>query len=152
MIFFCDLKKVEWLSYIKLDKNREEQIQSCFKCAIEFHYPKNILEFKDIIEEFKVRSRASKTTTDITNEYDSLTSFYGENKKRDRLIVTDETSGLAERSEKFTSFLTVARKFRYHCVCIFHIIRPEKAIWISVISQTNIFNIFPASVPFNSIK
>ena len=78
--FFGDLK-VEWLSYIKLDKIREAQIQSCFKYEIEFNYPKNVIEFEDIIEEFKVRSKASETI-DVDNELNHLTSFYGENKKK----------------------------------------------------------------------
>ena len=65
--------------------------------------------------------------------------------KKDRHIVMDNVFGLAD-------FLTVARKFSYHYVYIFHIIHPEKTIWRSIISQTNIFYIFPASVPFNSIK
>ena len=50
------------------------------------------------------------------------------------------------------SILTVTRKFGYHCVYIFHNIFLEKAISISIISQTNIFNIFPPSVPLNSVR
>ena len=122
------------------------------KCEIEFHYPKDLVEFDDIIEEFKLRLKATETTSDIDNELNYLTSCYGENKKRDRLIVMDNVSGLADRSEKFTSFLTVARRFSYHCVYIFRIIFPEKAIWRSIILQTNIFNIFSPSVSFNSVK
>ena len=108
------MKKVEWLSYIKLNKGGEVQIQSCFECAIAFHYLKNILEFDDIIEELKVRSRASETTTDFNDKFDYVNYFYDEN---NQLIVMD-VSGLADRSEKFTSFLNVAQKFRYHCVYI----------------------------------
>lgn len=52
----------------------------------------------------------------------------------------------------FASFLTTAHKLRYHCIHIFYNIFPEKAIWRSLICQTNIFNIFPVSVPLNSVK
>ena len=45
---------MEWISYIELDEVREAQIQSCFKCNVEFHYPTSILEFKDVLENFKV--------------------------------------------------------------------------------------------------
>ena len=62
IIFFSNLKKVEWISYIELDEVREVQIQSCFKCNAEFHYPTSILEFKDVLENFKVQSRASSET------------------------------------------------------------------------------------------
>lgn len=59
---------------------------------------------------------------------------------------------LADRSDKFVSFLTTTRKFRYHCVHIFHVIFLEKAIWRSLFSLTNIFNTFLASIPLNSVK
>ena len=40
-IFFGRLIKVEWFSYIKLDKAKEAKMESCFDCKLEFHYPKN---------------------------------------------------------------------------------------------------------------
>lgn len=49
------------------------------------------------------------------------------------------------------SFLTTARKFNYNYVYIFHVIYPEKFIWRCIVSQTNIFNIFTASVSLNSV-
>ena len=64
----------------------------------------------------------------------------------------DDVSGLADESKSFASFLTVAGKQRYRCVYIFHTIFPEKAIWRSILSQTNIFNIFPATVPLPSVR
>ena len=65
-------------------------------------------------------------------------SEYGENKKIERPIVTEDVSGLANRSNTFANFLTVTRKFGYHCLYIFHIILPEKQNWKKIISQTNI--------------
>ena len=64
----------------------------------------------------------------------------------------DNVLGLADESKKFTSFLTVARKFNYTCVYIFNIIYPEKTTWRTILSQTNIFNIFPASVSMSHVK
>ena len=64
----------------------------------------------------------------------------------------DDVSGLADESKKFAAFLTVTRKYSYSCVYIFHTIFPEKANWRLILSQTNIFNIFPASVPINSVR
>ena len=49
-------------------------------------------------------------------------------------------------------FLTVARKFNYKCVYIFHPIYPKKSIWRTILSQTNIFNIFPTSVSLASAR
>ena len=36
--FFGKLKKTEWVSYIKLTKEREAEIESCFACQCKFHY------------------------------------------------------------------------------------------------------------------
>ena len=76
--------KAEWVSYIQLNMTREAKIQSCCNCELQFHYPK---------------------TLDLDNSY-------GENIKTDLPIVLDDFSGLADCSKNFTSFLTVARKFR----------------------------------------
>ena len=48
--------------------------------------------------------------------------------------------------------MTVARKFCYHCLYIFHTIHPEKSIWKTILSQTNLLNTFPASVPIGTVK
>ena len=64
----------------------------------------------------------------------------------------DDVSGLADTSSKFASFLTVARKFKYHWLYIFHTIHREKSIWKTILSQTNLLNIFPASVPIETVK
>ena len=46
----------------------------------------------------------------------------------------------------------MARKFSYTCIYIFHTIYPEKSIWRTIISQTNIFNIFLANVLLASVE
>ena len=60
-------------------------------------------------------------------------------------------SGIADNCKKFAEFLTICRKYRYHCIYIFHIIAPESQILKKILSQTNIFNIFPLSVWYNTI-
>ena len=64
----------------------------------------------------------------------------------------DGVSGLADESKKFAAFLSVTRKYNYNCVYIFHTVFPEKNNWRLILSQTNIFNIFPASVCINSFR
>ena len=49
------------------------------------------------------------------------------------------------------TFLTVTRKYNYNSIYIFHTVFPEKSNWRLILSHTNIFNIFPASVPINSV-
>ena len=145
--FFGELKNAKWVSGIKLTTSREAEIESNFSCDISFYYPNDINDLADVIEEFKVEAVSEKTD----NENRNVTVF-GEKIDRDRLIVFDDVSGLADNSNKFVNFLTVARKYKYNCVYIFHTIYPEKAAWKTILSQTNIFNIFPASVSLNSVK
>ena len=40
-------------------------------------------------------------------------------KKMDRLIVMDDVPGVADISRKFETFLTVSRKFGYHCIYVY---------------------------------
>ena len=48
--------------------------------------------------------------------------------------------------------MIVARKYNYNCNYIFHTIYPEKTNWQTILSQTNIYNIFPATVLLNSVR
>ena len=57
----------------------------------------------------------------------------------------DNVSSVADISKKSAIFLTVSRKFGYHCGYVFHVIATSQ-IWQKIISQTNIFNVFPSSV------
>ena len=161
--FFGDLVKAEWVSYVKLDKQGEAELQSCFDSQLDFYYPRNRDRFDELLEYFKTKS-SSVEPDDTHSDQDFSTDIvnygenYGEKSQRNRLIVMDDVSGLSDLSVKFASFLTffkffsVARKFRYHCLYIFHTIHPEKSIWKTILSQTNLLNIFPASVPISTVK
>ena len=158
--FFGDLIKAEWVSYIKLDKKREAEIQSCFDCQLDFYYSRNKDQFDNLLEYFKTKSASCDENVEENDthseENDKVDLIYdkgfGEKSKRNRLIVMDDVSGLADTSSKFASFLTVARKFGYHCLYIFHTKHPEKSIWKTILSQTNLLNIFPTSVPIGTVK
>ena len=150
--FFGDLEIAEWVSYIKLDKKREAEIQSCFYCEVNFYYPRNKEQFEELFEYFRTKTNPADIENDISQETNIEDINYGEKKIRRRLIIADDVSGLDDTSVKFANFLTVARKFGYHCLYIFHAIHPEKAIWRTILSQTNLLNIFPASVPLSTVK
>ena len=96
-----------------------------------------------MIEKFKLRTRDV-----VTKESNS---GFGEKISMDRLIVMEDVSGIADTSKKFAEFLTVCRKYRYHCAYVFHIITPETQIWKKILSQINTFNIFPSSVQYNTV-
>ena len=144
--FFGKLKKTEWVSYIKLTKEREAEIESCFACPVKFHHPQDQNVLKDLLHEFKKISRS-----DETDNKNNVNNIFGEKTTRNRLIVMDDVSGVADESKNSASFLTVAWKYRYSCIYIFHTIFPEKAIWRSILSQTIIY-ILPATVPLPSFR
>ena len=142
--FFGDIIKAEQVSGIDIDKKREAEIQSHFSNETEVHVAKEQDKLDSLIETFKLRSQDDITDTINVNSF-------GENKKMDRLIIMDDVSGVADVSKKFANFLTVSRKFGYNCVYVFHVIVPASQIWQKIVSQTNIFNIFLASVPHNTV-
>ena len=149
--FFGKLKNAKWVSGIQLNESREAEIESNFSCDISFFYPDDVNDLVDLIDEFKLEVESEETNDDNDNNV-VTSSVFGEAKNRDRLIVFDDVSGLADNSNKFANFLTVARKYKYNCVYIFHTIYSEKATWKTILSQTNIFNIFPASVSLSSVR
>ena len=123
--------KTEWVSSIDIEDERPDEIQSCFASKVEFHSAKEPNELIDLIEKFKL------TTRDIANN--EKKSSLGEKITIDRLIVMDNVLGITNNCKTFAGFLTVCRKYRYHCIYVFHIIAPESQIWKNISSQTNIF-------------
>ena len=47
-------------------------------------------------------------------------NLVGETTPINKLIVMDDVSGLADRCEDFSNFLTVSRKYGFSCVYVFH--------------------------------
>ena len=68
-----------------------------------------------------------------------------------KVIVMDNVSGLADKSEEFANFLTLSRKYGLICVYIFHTIYPTIQHWLMMLSQTKIFNFFSGSVHVSAI-
>ena len=93
--FFGQLKKVKWVSGIRLDKRREAEIESNFNCEVKFLYPTDKEELSEKIEEYKLESESENEN----DNYDNV-NIFRENKKRDKLIVFDDVSGLADNSKK----------------------------------------------------
>ena len=112
--FFGKLVKTKWVTGIEIDEQREAEIQSCFCNKVEFHLATEPDDLVSLIEKFKLRTR------DITNNESN--SVFGEKISMGRLIVMDDVLGIAGNCKKNAEFLTVCRKYRYHCIFVFHII------------------------------
>ena len=54
----------------------------------------------------------------------------------DKLIVMDNVSGLADKSDEFAIFLTVSRKYGSTSVYIFYMIYSSRRNWQMIMSQT----------------
>ena len=133
------MPSVDWVSKTNLSNNREDEIRQCFSYTnVECHYPNDVEDLNLIIETFQ------KETYDKDEKTNGNCNIFGENKKFDKLIVMDDVSGLADKSNYFANFLTVSRKFGYICLHIFHIIYPTKLIWQMILSQIKMFNVFPS--------
>ena len=86
------------MSFIKRDKQREAEIQSCFECEF-----RNKEQFEELLEHFKTKSNSSEIENDNINSDKNDVNYltnYG-NSNRNRLIVMNDVSGLADLSSKF---------------------------------------------------
>ena len=137
---FVEIKEVIWVSKIPVSKDREKNIRECFVDEeMDFKYPNNIDEFDDLLDYFQKQSAPCSK------------NILSENIKFDRLIVVDDVSDLADKSEAFANFLTLSRKFGLTCVYIFHTIYSNRQNWQMILAQTKIFKIFPGSMQTSSI-
>ena len=91
---------------------------------VEFHYPNDSENLNLIIETFQ---KETYDEGEKTNDNDNF-NIFGENRKFDKLIVIDDVSGLADKSNDFAYFLTVSQKFEYICLYIFHNTYSTKSI------------------------
>ena len=116
-MFGKDIKSVFWVSKIRLSGEKEDVIRESFsEQTVKFTYPNNLDEFNYLIDFFK-----SEKMPESNSE-----SSQGGKIEVEKFIVMDDVSGLADRCEDFSNFLTVSRKYGFSCVLInvFHTIYP----------------------------
>ena len=136
-MFGEEILEVFWVLKINLSEEKEESIRASFEDQnVYFHYPSDLEDFNYLISNF------TQKKSSYTDENNTL----GENLITNKLIVMDDVSGLADRSEDFSNFLTVSRKDGFLCVYVFHTIYPGRQSWEMIMSQTHIFNFFPGSI------
>ena len=102
--FYGKLVITEWVSSMNTDEERKAETPSCFTNKVEFHSAKELDEFIDLIEKCKLRTR------DIVNEEKKKAVL--EKKLLWIVLLLWTTSQICK---KFAEFLTVCRKYRYHC-------------------------------------
>ena len=91
---FGQITEVYWVSKIELSKEQEESIEASFEDQeISFHYLNNFDYLMDVFKRGK-------------SEY--VNNELGEKMILDKLIVMEDVSGLADRSDEFANLLTVS--------------------------------------------
>ena len=91
---FGQITEVYWVSKIELSKEQEESIEAIFEDQeISFHYLNN---YDYLIDVFKRRKPEY-----VNNEL-------GKKMILDKLIVMEDVSGLADRSDEFANFLAAS--------------------------------------------
>ena len=58
-----------------MTKESEAEIESCFTCEVEFHYPKDPESLNDLLDEFEKRSRLDETDNELT---ENVNNVFGE--------------------------------------------------------------------------
>ena len=135
-MFADNIVNVFWVLKIYLSSQREESIRDCFVGQnVQFAYPSNIDDFNFLIDNFMSEKSPSVSENNM-----------GELPQINKLIIMDDVSGLADKSEEFSNFLTVSRKYGFSCVYVFHTIYPVRQSWEMIMSQTHFLNFFPGSI------
>ena len=92
------MKEYQTISKMSLSTFLLNNIRDCFvDQEVEFKYPKNIDHFDDLLDFWQRK----KSPCDE--------NFLGKAVVSDRLIIMDDISGIADRSEAFANILTVSK-------------------------------------------
>ena len=132
-MFGEEITDVFWVSKIRLTKERERAIGDSFEGQeVHFSYTRDIDNFDYLIDNF----------AQDKSEYVDDDTTMGENLAITCLNTMDDVSSLADKSEEFSNFLTVSRKYGFTCLYVFHTIYPGRQSWEMIMSQMHIFNFF----------
>ena len=96
-MFADNIVNVFWVLKIYLSSQREESIRDCFVGQnVQFAYPSNIDDFNFLIDNLMSEKSPSVSENNM-----------GELPQINKLIIMDDVSGLADKSEEFSNFLSV---------------------------------------------
>ena len=106
-MFGNNIVEVFWVSKIFLTPERENTIRDCFvEKHVQFAYPNNIDDFNYLIDSFIM----NKSLPIEENEL-------GEQPHINKLIIMDDVSGLADKSEEFSKFLSFKKIWFFLRIC-----------------------------------
>lgn len=104
--------------YLRLTCHKIQKLRQILLCwidtPVEFHYPDDLPGFNISIKTFQRETFDEKSEKE---DNDSCENILGEKNKFDKLIVMDDVSGMPDKSNEFSYFLTVSRKIGNTCLC-----------------------------------
>ena len=133
---FRKLEVAHWVSAVELSVKREAEIDSYIESKVEFYYSKSECELKKKFNNLEnvYREKLEKKSVVPGTEGNGKGEY----------IERDNVTGLADKSHSFIRFLTYCCQFGYSVLYIFH----EPALcsprWKDILSQTQIFCVFPS--------
>ena len=134
-LFGHEITEVFWVSKIVLTKERVDFIRESFEDQeVNFSYPHDLDNFNYLVGNF------------MQDKSEYINNEIGKQLTVTRLIIMDDVYGLANKSEEFSNFLTVSRKYGFSYLYVFHTVYPGRQGWEMIMSQTHIFNFFPGSI------
>ena len=142
---FGEPRGVHWISKLQLYKLREAEINSCFTPKFEFYSPQDEEDLKKTFGDLDniYRERVQKIT--FNNESNEVSNDMREYVERDSLVILDDVSRLTDRSKSFVSFMATCRMFEYSLIYVFHETAVNSFSGKDILSQTQIFCIFPSA-------
>ena len=106
-MFGNNIVEVFWVSKIFLTPERENTIRDCFvEKHVQFAYPNNIDDFNYLIDSFMM----NKSLPIEENELEEQPHI-------NKLIIMDDVSGLADKSEEFSKFLSFKKIWFFLRIC-----------------------------------
>ena len=117
---FGELKEIFWISKIPLSKEREKNISICFGKIVRFNYPQTVDDFNMELTFFQRKRQLDNDIDIVIGEDNDIDIVIGEDNIFNKLIVMDDVSGLADKSNDFASRLTFSRKFNFTSIYILH--------------------------------
>ena len=143
---FGKLRQVHWISKVQLSKHREAEIYSCFSPKVEFYNPQDEYDLKKTFNDLENIYREREEKLKLGDGLVTRGNEMGEHVERDSLVRLDDLSGLADKSMAFVTFMTACRKFGYSLLYVFHETAVGSPRWRGILSQTQIFCIFPLTI------
>ena len=149
-----NIENVYWTSSLRLSSTQKNEIYSYFEnVSLKFAQVNDRDNLEMFIEDLKKIADANSSNDNVEvidddKTHQNLTaetelSSLGEHNSFKSLVIFDDMSTIANKSNAFSYFLTVSRKYGYTCVYILHnLMQNNSDIWQLILANTNIIVLF----------